>query len=109
MALCGSGLKFSLESIGVGYYSTNSSTRLHRSSCTPLSQRKYSPLQQKCWRIRCSTSRKSTLPMEAEENVQSLSSVSMKEELEHVIKFNISDFKISNSVSVGLEGRVRKT
>ena len=109
MALCGTGLQFSLESIGVGYYSTNSSTRLHRSSGTSLSQRKYSPLQQKCWRVRCSSSRKSTLSTESEDNVQGVSSVSVEEELEHVIKFKISDFKISDSVSVGLGGRVCKT
>lgn len=105
MALCGTGLKLSLESVGVGYYSKNSSTRLLRSSGTSLTQRKHSSLQQKCWRVRCSLSRKSTLPMESEENVQSVSSVLVEEELEHVIKFKISDFKISDRVSVGLGGR----
>lgn len=109
MALCGTGLKLSLESVGVGYYSKNSSTRLLRSSGTSLTQRKHSSLQQKCWRVRCSLSRKSTLPMESEENVQSVSSVLVEEELEHVIKFKISDFKISDRVSVGLGGRVCKT
>lgn len=105
MALCGTGLKLSLESVGVGYYSKNSSTRLLRSSGTSLNQRKHGSLQQKCWRVRCSLSRKSTLPMESEENVQSVSSVLVEEELEHVIKFKISDFKISDRVSVGLGGR----
>ncbi|CBI23141.3 probable plastid-lipid-associated protein 14, chloroplastic [Vitis vinifera] len=105
MALCGTGLKLSLESVGVGYYSKNSSTRLLRSSGTSLNQRKHSSLQQKCWRVRCSLSRKSTLPMESEDNVQSVSSVLVEEELEHVIKFKISDFKISDRVSVGLGGR----
>ncbi|RVW33865.1 putative plastid-lipid-associated protein 14, chloroplastic [Vitis vinifera] len=45
------------------------------------------------------------IAMESEENVQSVSSVLVEEELEHVIKFKISDFKISDRVSVGLGGR----
>lgn len=108
MALYGTGLKLSLERVGLGYHSTNSPAGLLRSSGTSLNQRKHTSLKQKCWRITCSTSRKSTLPVESEEN-QTVSSVLDEEELEYVIKFKMSDFKVSDHVSVGLGGRVCKT
>jgi len=44
--------------------------------------------------------------MESQEDAPSAFSVCLEEELDHVIRFKMSDFRILDSVSIGLGGRV---
>lgn len=56
----------------------------------------------------CSSLRKaaSASSMESQEDSPSAFSVCLEEELDHVIRFKMSDFKILDCVSIGLGGRV---
>ncbi|KAK9293233.1 hypothetical protein L1049_021223 [Liquidambar formosana] len=107
MALCGIGLNPSLESVEFGHFSNNSSTRLlrPRPGCVRLIGKSFDSIRRKCWRVRCLSSRNPVAPMESKENVQSGGSVSVEEELGHVMKFKMSDFLICDRVSIGLGGR----
>lgn len=56
--------------------------------------------------FRCSLSGEMLLPLDFEEDDNLIESVSVEEEeLDHVIKFDISDFQICDRVSIGLGGR----
>lgn len=56
----------------------------------------------------CSSLRRaaSSSSMESQEDGPSAFSVCLEEELDHVIRFKMSDFKILGFVSIGLGGRV---
>lgn len=60
----------------------------------------------RCSKLPCSSMRKDTSVSESKPNAPGPLSVSMEEELEHVIRFKMSDFKILDCVSTGLGGRV---
>lgn len=60
----------------------------------------------RCLRPLCSSVRKDLSVAESKRNDQGTLSVSMEEELDHVIRFKMSDFKILDCVSTGLGGRV---
>jgi hypothetical protein len=108
MALCGIGWSPRVESIEVVYFSGNLSTRLIRPSPMRLTGNVSYLNQRQYWSVRCSSARKAVSSMESEENARSALSGSMEEELEHVTRFKISDFKILDCVSIGLGGRVWK-
>lgn len=59
-----------------------------------------------CSRLLCSSVRKDASVSESKRNAPSPLSVSVEEELDHVVRFKISDFKILDCVSTGLGGRV---
>lgn len=59
----------------------------------------------RCSKLPCSSMRKDTSVSESKPNAPGPLSVSMEEELEHVIRFKMSDFKILDCVSTGLGGR----
>ncbi|XP_059667223.1 probable plastid-lipid-associated protein 14, chloroplastic isoform X2 [Cornus florida] len=104
MALCGVGLSPSLESAEVPFYRFNSSTRLIRSACLPLIGKTGISIQRRSSIIKCFSSRKTVSPLESDESAVTGSDF-MEEELGHVIKFKMSDFKIGDRVSIGLGGR----
>ncbi|XP_022140871.1 probable plastid-lipid-associated protein 14, chloroplastic [Momordica charantia] len=58
-----------------------------------------------CSRLLCSSVRKDASVSESKRNAPSPLSVSVEEELDHVVRFKISDFKILDCVSTGLGGR----
>lgn len=106
MALCGIGWSPCAESVEVVYFSRNLSTRLIRLSPVRLTGKLSYLNQRQYWGVRCSSARKAVSSMESEQNARSALSGSMEEELEHVTRFKISDFKILDCVSIGLGGRV---
>ena len=106
MALCGIGWSPSVESVEVVYFNGNLSTRLIRQSPMRLTGKHSYFNQRQYWGVRCSSASKAVSPMESEENARSALLGSMEEELEHVTRFKISDFKILDCVSTGLDGRV---
>ncbi|XP_038875219.1 probable plastid-lipid-associated protein 14, chloroplastic [Benincasa hispida] len=59
----------------------------------------------RCSRLLCSSVRKDLSVSESKDNAPGPLSVSMEEELDHVIRFKMSDFKILDCVSTGLGGR----
>lgn len=60
----------------------------------------------RCSRLLCSSVRKDLSVSESKRNASGPLSVSMEEELDHVIRFKMSEFKILDCVSTGLGGRV---
>ena len=107
MAICRTGPHPTAKCSGLAYSAQNLSTRL----ITPLPLRfigKFSKTDRKRHGIVCCSLRKITSPssMESQEDVPSALSVCVEEELDHVIRFNMSDFKSLDRVSVGLGGRV---
>ncbi|KAG2709612.1 hypothetical protein I3760_05G247500 [Carya illinoinensis] len=105
MALCGIGWVPRVESVEIVYFSGNLSKGLIRSSPIRLIGKSSSSNQRHFLGVRCSPARKSVSSMESEENAPSAQLDSVEEELEHVTRFKISDFKIIDRVSIGLGGR----
>ncbi|XP_042979033.1 probable plastid-lipid-associated protein 14, chloroplastic isoform X3 [Carya illinoinensis] len=105
MALCGIGWVPRVESVEIVYFSGNLSKGLIRSSPIRLIGKSSSSNQRHFLGVRCSPARKSVSSMESEENAPSAQLDSAEEELEHVTRFKISDFKIIDRVSIGLGGR----
>ncbi|KAH0688176.1 hypothetical protein KY284_018729 [Solanum tuberosum] len=80
----------------------NSSTSL---KLWPMIGRTNFPIQRKRLEVNCSLPNTMS-PLESEENAATLSSSdSLEDEFSHVTKFEMSDFKIRNRVSIGLGGR----
>lgn len=108
MALCRTGPNPAVEKNGMPYSARNLSTRL----VVPVPLRfigKMSNLgRRQHGGVCCSSLRKaaSASSMESQEEAPSALSISMEEELDHVIRFKMSDFKILDRLSVGLGGRV---
>ncbi|XP_061345695.1 probable plastid-lipid-associated protein 14, chloroplastic [Gastrolobium bilobum] len=107
MALCRSGPNPLLESNSLAYLAQNLSTRLivpvplrFAGQFFNLGRRKYKG-------VCCSSLRKaaSASSVESQEDAPSTFSVCLEEELDHVIQFKMSDFKILDHVSIGLGGR----
>lgn len=109
MALSRFGVSPSLESAEFAYCgSLNLSTRLSRPSPMQLIGRYSNSALRKCTGVKCALSRNDVIaPLESEGSAQSALSVSTEEESGHVVRFKISDFKILDSVSIGLGGRVQ--
>lgn len=107
MAVCAIGLSPGLEGVELRFLRVNSSTRLIRTNYFHLIGKASNSIWRNCGRIRCS-SRNSVSPLESRKNAMELGSVATEEDLDHVMKFKISDFEISDRVSIGLGGRVRK-
>ncbi|PSS04447.1 Plastid-lipid-associated protein [Actinidia chinensis var. chinensis] len=105
MALCGIGWCPSWEGVEVPILSSNSSTRLIRPNSFPLVGECDSSRRKLCSRIRCSLSIKNATSLGSGEVADDTTSASLEEELGHVIKFKMSDFKICDRVSIGLSGR----
>ncbi|XP_057462645.1 probable plastid-lipid-associated protein 14, chloroplastic isoform X2 [Actinidia eriantha] len=105
MSLCGIGWCPSWEGVEVPILSSNSSTRLIRPNSFPLMGECDSSRQKLCSRIRCSLSIKNATSLGSEEVADDTTSASLEEELGHVMKFKMSDFKICDRVSIGLSGR----
>lgn len=94
----------SIEAVGFGY-------NLSKSPACFTPARKYGTAARKQRsNFRCSLSKEMLIPLDFEEDDNLIASVSVEEEeeLDHVIKFNISDFQICDRVSIGLGGRVDK-
>lgn len=106
MALCGIGWVPWVESVEIVCFSGNLSKRLIRSSPIRLLGKSSSSNQRQFLGVRCSSARKAVSSLESEENARSALMDSVEEELEHVTRFKISDFKILDCVSIGLGGRV---
>ena len=106
MALCGIGLSPSVENAEVVSLSGNLSTRLIRRSPMIFTGKSPNLNRRQCCGVRCSSARKAVSSMESEENARTVLLDSVEEELEHVTRFKISNFKILDCVSVGLGGRV---
>lgn len=106
MALRGIGLSPSVENAEVVCLSGNLSTRLIRRSPMRFIGKPSNLNRRQCWGVQCSSARKAVSSIESEENAQTAILDSVDEELEHVTRFKISNFKILDCVSVGLGGRV---
>ncbi|KAJ1376916.1 Protein kinase domain [Sesbania bispinosa] len=108
MALSRTGPNPIPESDGLAYSARNLSTRL----VLPVPLRFTGQLSNLVGRrknkgVCCSSLRKavSASSTESQEDAPSSFSVCLEEELDHVIRFKMSDFKILNHVSIGLGGR----
>lgn len=104
MAVCGIGLSPGLEGVELRFLRVNSSTRLIRTNYFHLIGKASNSIWRNCGRIRCS-SRNSASPVESRKNTVELGPVATEEDLDHVMKFKMSDFEISDRVSIGLGGR----
>lgn len=108
MALCRTGPNPILESNGLAYLDRNLSTRLvlpvplrFAGQLSNGSRRKHKGV--------CSSSLRRAAPassMESHEEDPNTISVCLEEELDHVTRFKMSDFKVLDHVSIGLGGRV---
>ncbi|KAB1205034.1 putative plastid-lipid-associated protein 14, chloroplastic [Morella rubra] len=105
MALCGLGWSPSAESTEIMYVSRNLLIRPIRPCPMRLTGKTSHSNKRQYKVVQCSSARKAVSPTESEENALSALSDSMEEELEHVTRFKISDFKILDHVSLGLGGR----
>ncbi|GMH18354.1 hypothetical protein Nepgr_020195 [Nepenthes gracilis] len=104
MALCGIGLNSTFEGVELRYLSTNSSTRLIKPAITTPTIRPLDLLHKRCFKTACKASRIAVSPMESEENMQTGPSV-MDGEIGPVTRFRMSEFAVSDRVSIGLSGR----
>ncbi|GAB4826232.1 Probable plastid-lipid-associated protein 14, chloroplastic [Ancistrocladus abbreviatus] len=106
MALCGIGLNSSIEGVELGRFSTNSSTRqIKPAFVAPIGTRPFDQFHRRCLKITCKASRSTVSSTESEESGPIGQSVSLEDELGPVTKFEMSDFVVSDSVSIGLSGR----
>ncbi|XP_052199745.1 probable plastid-lipid-associated protein 14, chloroplastic isoform X3 [Diospyros lotus] len=104
MALRGIGFCPSRESVKVPIFSFNSSTRLIRPTSVPfIGKGDHSRWTQSP--IMSALSRTNSTPMQSEESNNVTLLDSLEEELGHVMKFKMSDFKVHDRVSIGLGGR----
>ncbi|PKI72439.1 hypothetical protein CRG98_007185, partial [Punica granatum] len=109
MALCGAGLSWGVDGVEAGCSRRNLSTVLvglgpSRSYFNGPSLVSIPRQFGKLW---CCSSGKSGSALESKvgPDAKNGPSVSLEEELEHVMRFKMSDFKVLNSVSIGLGGR----
>ncbi|KAI7729987.1 hypothetical protein M8C21_012511 [Ambrosia artemisiifolia] len=86
-------------------------TILIKPSCLPRMRSSFDSFRKQRSQIRCSLSKEAPSPLELEEDGSLSTSTSNslegeeEEEFSHVIKFNLSDFNITDRVSIGLGGR----
>lgn len=106
MALCGTNMSRSVESIEAARLRGNLSTFLVKPSSAYFGGPSLYMLPRRCRKMCFSLSRRSSTPVESKGVAESSRSVSVDEELDHVIRFQMSDFKVLDSVSIGLGGRV---
>jgi len=108
MAFCGTAPNPVSGSSSLAYSLQNLSTKLILP--VPLHfTGQFSNLVRKKSRGACCSSLRSAASassMESQEDAPSTFSVCLEEELDHVIRFKMSDFRILDSVSIGLGGRV---
>ena len=104
MALCGTGP----NPIPGSYSAQNLSTKLIVPALLPFTGQFYNLVRRKRKGVCCSSLRNaaSASSKESQEDAPSTLSVYLEEETDHVIRFKMSDFKILDTVSVGLGGRV---
>lgn len=105
MALCGAGLSRGVGGVDAGRTRGNSTIL---ASCSYFSGRSLISVPGQSWKVRCCSSSKTSSPVELVGNAKTKNdpSVSGEEELGHVMKFSMSDFRVLKSVSIGLGGRV---
>ncbi|KAG5019195.1 hypothetical protein JHK87_015050 [Glycine soja] len=103
MALCGTGP----NPIPGSYSAQNLSTKLIVPALLPFTGQFYNLVRRKRKGVCCSSLRNaaSASSKESKEDAPSTLSVYLEEETDHVIRFKMSDFKILDTVSVGLGGR----
>ncbi|RZC07218.1 putative plastid-lipid-associated protein 14, chloroplastic isoform C [Glycine soja] len=103
MALCGTGP----NPIPGSYSAQNLSTKLIVPALLPFTGQFYNLVRRKRKGVCCSSLRNaaSASSKESQEDAPSTLSVYLEEETDHVIRFKMSDFKILDTVSVGLGGR----
>ncbi|RDY05841.1 putative plastid-lipid-associated protein 14, chloroplastic, partial [Mucuna pruriens] len=107
MALCRTGPNPIPRSNSLAYSAQNLSTKLIVSVPLCFTEQFSNLVRRKRKGVCCSSLRNaaSASSMESQEDGPSTLSVCLEEELDHVIRFKMSDFKILNSVSIGLGGR----
>lgn len=99
MALCGiGGLNSTLEGVDFRFLSKNLPTLLVKPRIRVSNA---SPVRRKCIRMGCRASKTSV----SEANDQIWGSSLVEDELSMVTKYKMSDFEVSDSVSIGLGGR----
>ncbi|KAF2315486.1 hypothetical protein GH714_039922 [Hevea brasiliensis] len=103
-ALRGVGFTISPERVQVKFFSENLSTRLIKRNFFCVKRKSFS-YRREFWKNRCSLSSKAVSPLESEDNARSALTDSLEEESGHVIRFDMSDFKLLTHVSIGLGGR----
>lgn len=106
MALCGTNMSWGMESIEATRLRGNSSTFLVKPSSACFGGPSLYTLPRRRRKICFSLLRRSSTPVESKGVAESPCSVSVDEELDHVKRFKMSDFKVLDSVSIGLGGRV---
>ncbi|XP_010049156.1 probable plastid-lipid-associated protein 14, chloroplastic isoform X1 [Eucalyptus grandis] len=105
MALCGTNMSWGMESLEATRLRGNLSTFLVKPSSAHFGGPLLYVLPRRCRRTCFSLLRRSSTPVESKGVTESSPSVSVDEELDHVKKFKMSDFKVLDSVSIGLGGR----
>lgn len=109
MALFGMHSSALIETVELKRYCNNLPTILIKPSCLPRMRTNFDSFRKSRSQIRCSSSREALSPLEFEEDVNVSTSDSLEgEDFSHALKFKLSDFKISDRVSIGLGGRVCK-
>uniref|UniRef100_A0A7C9B247 Cyclin-dependent kinase n=1 Tax=Opuntia streptacantha TaxID=393608 RepID=A0A7C9B247_OPUST len=99
MALCGiGGLNSTIEGLDFRFLNKNLPTLLVKSAIrVPIT----SSFRRKCIRMRC----RASMSTVSEENDQMREAYSVEDELGMVTKFKMSEFEVSDTVSIGLAGR----
>ncbi|KAI3442820.1 Protein kinase domain-containing protein [Psidium guajava] len=105
MALCGTNMSWGMERIEAMRLRGNSSTFLVKPSSACFGGPSLYTLPRRRRKICFSSSTRSSTPVESNGVAESPCSVSVDEELDHVKRFKMSDFKVLDSVSIGLGGR----
>ncbi|KAL8231969.1 hypothetical protein R6Q57_001747 [Mikania cordata] len=106
MALFGTHSSTLTNSVELTHYHINLPTSLIKPSCLPQMKTKFDSFWKERSQIRCSLSREALSPLEFEEDASVSTSDNLDgEDISHVMKFKLSDFKISDRVSIGLGGR----
>lgn len=108
MALCRTALNPIPGSNSLAYSAQNCSTKLIVPVPLCFTGQFSNLVRRKRTGVCCSSLRNaaSASSMESQEDAPNTLSVCLEEELDHVIRFKMSDFKILNCVSVGLGGRL---
>lgn len=105
MAMAAAGLTLEMKC-----FSENLSTRLIKPSNSLAKHKPYVSNRREIRKVRCSLSGSSFVsPLESENDAQGDSIESVQDEKSdsgHVMRFRMSDFKLLDSVSAGLGGRV---
>ncbi|KAK4741773.1 hypothetical protein SAY87_025361 [Trapa incisa] len=103
MALCDASLGWGVKGFGIGRPRGNLSTI--QASCSYFNGQTLIPVPIKSWKVSCCSSGKTSFPLNFLDIAKNGIPVSVEEDSGHVIKFKMSDFKVLDSVSIGLGGR----